>query len=98
KDFLFSVLVFQRQRLPVYHSNNLLNVRVGHCALRSKIPWIVSLPGSAHGLRKDMYFQCALAAVSSGHRRDAYERALLDVGKRALDRAGGLRAVGERPF
>src|SRR5262245_21543953 len=56
KDFLFSVLVFQRQRLPVNRGDNLFNVRVGHCALRPKIPWIVSFSGSAHGLRKDMYF------------------------------------------
>src|SRR5262249_61916247 len=48
KDFLFSVLVFQRQRLPVNRSDNLFNVRVGHCALRPKIPWIVSFSGSAH--------------------------------------------------
>src|SRR2546423_139148 len=37
KDFLFSVLVFQRQRLPVNRSDNLFYVRVGHCALRPKI-------------------------------------------------------------
>src|SRR5262249_6326461 len=32
--------------------------------------WIVSFSGSAHSLRKDMYLQCALAAVSPRHRRD----------------------------
>src|SRR5262249_17151844 len=56
KDSLFSVLVFQCQRLSVYRSDNLFNVRVGHCALRPKIPWVVSFSGSAHRLRKDMYF------------------------------------------
>ena len=37
-----------------------------------KIPWVVSFPGSAHGLRKDMYFECALAAICLRHRRDAH--------------------------
>jgi len=40
----------------------------------AKIPWIVSFSGSAHCLRKDMYFQCVLAAVSPPHRRDTNER------------------------
>jgi hypothetical protein len=40
KIFLFSVLVFQRQRLSIYRGDNLFNVRVGHCALRPKIPRI----------------------------------------------------------
>src|SRR6516165_1281989 len=74
KDFLFSVFVFQRQRLPVNRGDNLFNVRVGHCALRLKIPWIVSFSSSAHGLGKDMYFQRALAAVSPRHRRDTRVR------------------------
>src|SRR4051794_5383227 len=52
KDFLFSVLVFQRQRLPINRGNNLFNVGVGHCALGPKIPWVVSFSSSAHCLRK----------------------------------------------
>jgi len=50
KDFLFSVLVFQRQRLPINPSDSLFNVRVGHCAQGPKIPWVVSFSGSAHSL------------------------------------------------
>lgn len=38
KDFLFSVLVFQCQRLSINRGDNLINVRVGHCALGAKIP------------------------------------------------------------
>ena len=38
KDSLFSVLVFQRQRLSINRRDNLINVRVGHCALGPKIP------------------------------------------------------------
>src|SRR5580700_6589003 len=36
EDFLFSVFVFQRQRLSINRRDNLINVRVGHCALRPK--------------------------------------------------------------
>src|SRR5262249_4233195 len=82
KDFFFSLFLFSRPRFsphPRVTPFNLLNVRVGHCARRLKIPWIVSFSGSAHGLGKDMYFQCALAAVSPRHRRDTHERAPLDV-------------------
>src|SRR6266852_6787439 len=50
KDFLFSVLVFQRQRLPINRGDNPFNVRVGHCAPGTKIPWVVSFSGSAHCL------------------------------------------------
>src|SRR5580693_6703253 len=38
KDFLFSVLIFQRQRLSINRGDNLIDVRVGHCALGPKIP------------------------------------------------------------
>src|SRR4029453_6767387 len=73
KDFFFSILVFHRQRLPINNGDNLFNVRVGHCALGPKIPWVVSFSGSAHCLSKDMYFECALAAVGFWHRRERLE-------------------------
>jgi hypothetical protein len=44
KDFLFSVLVFQRQRLPINRGDNCSNVRVGHCALGPKTPMGSVLP------------------------------------------------------
>src|SRR5262249_56757934 len=31
KGLLFSILVFQRQRLPIDRRDNLVDVRVGHC-------------------------------------------------------------------
>lgn len=47
---------------------------------------------------KDMDFESALAAIGLRHRRDAHERALLDIGKRCLYHAGDLRIGGERHF
>jgi hypothetical protein len=48
KDFLFPVLVLQRQRRAVNRRDNLLNVRIGHGALGSKVPWVMSFAGSPH--------------------------------------------------
>ena len=48
KDFLFSVLVFQRQRWPINGGDDVFNVRIGHRALGSKIPWVMPFSGSTH--------------------------------------------------
>src|SRR5215470_6319937 len=63
KDFLFPVLVLQRQRRAVNGRDDLLNVRIGHRALRSKVPWVMSFAGSPHRFGKDVHFECGLAAV-----------------------------------
>jgi len=90
KDFLFPVLVLQRQRWAVNRRDDLLNVRIGHRALGSKVPWLMSFAGSPHRFRKDVHFECGLAAVRPRHPRDTHERALLDVRQRGFSDAGKI--------
>jgi len=73
EDFLFSVLVFQRQRLPIDGGANLLDICIGHRALRPEIPRVVSFSGSAHCLGKDMHFERAHGAVRLRHGGDPHE-------------------------
>src|SRR5690242_6971805 len=73
-DLLFSVFVFQRQRSALDRADDLLDIGIGHCALRLQIPRVMALAGAAHRFRKDVHFDSGKAAVGLRHRRDADKR------------------------
>src|SRR5262245_8153171 len=92
-DFLFAILVLQRQRSTVGGGADLLDIRVRHRAMRPEIPRVVSFSGPTHCLGKDVHLEGAQAAVGLRHGGDAHEGTLLDVGKRRLDE-GRNRGLG----
>src|SRR5262249_11362068 len=97
-DLLFPVFVFQRQRPTVDRTDDLLDIGIGHRALRLQIPRIMSLSGAAHRFRKDMHLDSVEAAVGLRHRGHSDKRVLFDVRQRCFDDAGDLRIVGDCQF
>src|SRR5262245_54427306 len=66
EDFLFAILVFQRQCPTVGGGADLLDISIRHRALRSEIPRVVSFSGPTHCLGKNVHFEGTQAAVEIG--------------------------------
>ena len=64
---------------PLVPCTTLIDVRVGHRAVRTEVPRVVTFAGAARGFREHEHFGRGQLAVGAGRRSRADERAGLDV-------------------
>ncbi len=69
--------------------------RVGHGAVGHQVPGLMTLGGSAHRLREDMYLHGLLTTVRLRHPGNADIGVVLDVGECCLDDASHRGVVGQ---
>src|ERR1700730_18392273 len=79
-SFFSPSLYFTDRTWPSTLLDRLLDIGVGHLALRHQVPIIMALAGAAHRFREDMDLDGLLGAVLRHHASRADEHALLDVG------------------
>src|ERR1019366_4234783 len=62
KNLLFSILVLDGKHLSINPGDSLLNIGIGHFALRLEVPVIVTFACSPHRFREDVHLDSLLAA------------------------------------
>src|ERR1035437_4140164 len=67
EQFLLAILVLDGKHLSVNPGDGLLDIGIGHLALRLEIPVVVAFAGAAHRFREDMHLDGLLGTVGLHH-------------------------------